>query len=707
MNYPIWDTGLIGGGNLIALISVLHVYIAHLAVGGGLFLWLTDWKGFRENNPQIHEYVKSHTWFFLLLTMVFGGISGVGIWFIIALVQPSATSSLIHTFVFGWAIEWVFFLGEIVALIVYNYKFNQLERGPRLTVAFFYFFFAWMSLLVINGILSFMLTPGNWIATGGFWTGFFNPTFLPSLVFRSFAAFMIAGLFGYITSVFLEDSEFRHRMICYCSRWLMIPAIGIALSGWWYYASLPENIRRVAFFMNKDISAYVSLFFYSSIAIFILGVLISFKVGKNLQKIIAFTLIIFGLGWMGGFEYMREIARKPYVIVDYMYTNSILEAQANRIDKDGILATAKWSAIKKVSPENRSEAGKEIFYLECSSCHTIGGMRNDILRLTGDFPYIGMKSLFDGIGKVHSYMPRFMGTPEELDALAYFITRDLHGKEIVEWPKVHKLDASPFEMPKFDKKKSDYVLLVWNDLGMHCISDSDPRFVILPPANTLEAQLVKRGELPVMVTEGVRITYEAEPGFENPSEQVEFWNYAKTIFGADLEKNIGLKGAGLKGELHFNSDAGVYGIHAIPVVPYMDNQKYNPYPLFTIKAIDEATGEVLAETKSVTPTSTEMGCRNCHGGPWRWNDVSGLSDETAGNILKIHDRNHGTTLYKEALDGQPKLCQSCHADPAVGAAGKEELLNLSSAIHGWHANYMPYDGDRPCVFYAIPANLEG
>ncbi|HES59796.1 MAG TPA: cytochrome C, partial [Caldithrix sp.] len=147
MNYPIWELTTLGGGSLIALIAILHVYISHLAVGGGLFLWLTDWKGFRENNADIHAFVKKHTWFFLLTTMVFGGMSGVGIWFIIALVSPAATSSLIHNFVFGWAIEWVFFVGEITALLIYHYKFDVLDRKSRLNVAFLYFLFAWLSLV--------------------------------------------------------------------------------------------------------------------------------------------------------------------------------------------------------------------------------------------------------------------------------------------------------------------------------------------------------------------------------------------------------------------------------------------------------------------------------------------------------------------------------------------------------------------------------
>ena len=706
MNYPIWDTGVIGGGTLIAIISVLHVYIAHLAVGGGLFIFLTDWKGFRDNNPKIHEYVKGHTWFFLLLTMVFGGMSGVGIWFIIALVQPSATSTLIHTFVFGWAIEWVFFLGEIVALLVYHYKFDKLERSARLTVAFLYFLFAWLSLVVINGILSFMLTPGDWLVTGNFWDGFLNPSFLSSMLFRSFAAFMIAGLFGYITSVFLKDSEFRQKMIRYCTGWLLIPVVGIALTGLWYYYGIPESTRHVAFSVNRDISPFVGTFFISSIVLFVLGVFISLKLPSSLQKILAFVLVLFGLGWMGGFEYTREIVRKPYIIYDYMYANSILKTQGDDLDNSGVLATAKWVDMKQVTQENKSRAGKEIFNLECSSCHTVGGVRNDILKLTEDYPYLGMMCLIEGIGKVHSYMPRFYGTRSELEALAQYIAGDLHSREIVTEPAGYKAEPETHTMPPFNKRRDDYVLLVWNDLGMHCISDSDPFFVILPPANTLEAQLIKRGAVPTIVTDGVKLEYEVQSGYENPADEVLFWDYAKIIFGADLEKNIGLKGAGLKGELHLNEGSNSFAVHAVPVVPYKANGKYNPYPLFTVKAIDEATGKILAETKVVAPTSTEMGCRNCHGGDWRWNGVSGVGDETAGNILKIHDRNHGTNLYQEALNGQPKLCQTCHADPAVGAAGRDEQRNLSSSIHGWHANYMPFENEKPCVL-CHPASPEG
>ncbi|HMB15721.1 MAG TPA: cytochrome ubiquinol oxidase subunit I, partial [Pelovirga sp.] len=172
MNYPVWELTTYGGGFLIALIAVVHVFVAHFAVGGGLFLVAMENKAYQEEDQGLLDYVKKHSKFFLLLTMVFGGMTGVGIWWIISLVSPGATSVLIHIFVFGWAAEWVFFLAEIIALFIYFYTFGKMDRQNHLRVGMIYFFCAWMSLFLINGIIGFMLTPGGWSENQNFWSGF-------------------------------------------------------------------------------------------------------------------------------------------------------------------------------------------------------------------------------------------------------------------------------------------------------------------------------------------------------------------------------------------------------------------------------------------------------------------------------------------------------------------------------------------------------
>ena len=311
--------------------------------------------------------------------------------------------------------------------------------------------------------------------------------------------------------------------------------------------------------------------------------------------------------------------------------------------------------------------------------------------------------MLTGMGKVNSYMPPFAGTEEEKKAVAAWIYNEIQGKmTIAKGP--YPAEELPLEIPPFDRDTSQYVLLVWNDLGMHCISDNEKYFSFLPPANTFNAQLFKRGPLPEVIKSGITMEYAVEEGFLHPEQHSLFWDYDQEIFGADFPEGTGLAGKGVSGTME--PTGSVYAAHFIPVVPYMDNNMYNPYPIFTITARDESTGEVLAVTKAVAPTSTEMGCRNCHEGEWRWNNVSGMADMTASNILKAHDKYNGTTLLADAERGEPKLCQSCHADPALMAPGKPGVLNFSTAMHGFHANYLSGMDQEACNM-CHPSRPEG
>lgn len=683
MNYPIWNLPEIGGGLLIAIIAILHVVISHLAVGGGLFLVLTEMKARKTNDTALLGYVKQHTGFFMLLTMVFGGVTGVGIWFIIALVNPAATSILIHNFVFGWAIEWVFFIGEIVALLIYTQRFDKMSPKDHLALGWLYFIFAWLSLFVINGILGFMLTPGKWLAEGGFWRGFFNPSFLPGLLFRTCIAVLFAGVFGLVTAAFGRDGDLRQKVFRYCAKWMYLPVIVLVLSGLYYTRIISTASFENLFHFNPEGGIFIKTLIICSILIFTLGLFTLVKIKQPFPKFLSLFLVVILFGWMGGFEYMREIARKPYVLYGHLYSNGISPAQTDTIQQTGILAAAKWTQVKSVDEADPLPAGKEIFRLECSACHTLhryNGIGKRIAALTER----GIEAQLTGQGSVHTYMPPFLGTWQEKKALAAYLNEEVNGNDPFQFSD-YDPPQETHEVPYFDRKKDEYVLLVWNDLGMHCLSDNDKYFVFLPPANTLNAQLFKRGDKPGIITKGIRLMYEVEAAYRNPEKHVRFWEFSEQVFGVKLEPGVGLAGKKVIGE--FDVKGNHFAADLIPVTPYRDNLPYNPYPLFTIRAVEEATGRVLMETVAVAPNSTEMGCRNCHGGGWRVDNVSGVSDETAVNILALHDKYEKTTLLTDAQAGNPRLCQSCHQDPALGAPGKPGVLNFSSAMHGFHANY--------------------
>ena len=143
----------------------------------------------------------------------------------------------------------------------------------------------------------------------------------------------------------------------------------------------------------------------TSIIIFLGRVVLSFRAGATIQKALTFVLLLVGLGWMGGFEYVREIARKPFAISNFIYSTSIQTADVAQLNSSWVLKAAKWTAVKEVTASNKVEAGKELFNIQCLCCHTVGGIRNDILPKTKGYTYLGVMAQLTGQGTVRKYMP--------------------------------------------------------------------------------------------------------------------------------------------------------------------------------------------------------------------------------------------------------------------------------------------------------------
>ncbi len=693
MNYPVWNLDFFGGGLIIALIAVFHVYISHFAVGGGLFLILAEMKGHRENNPAILDYVRKHAKFFLLVTMVAGSMTGVGIWFTIALLNPAATSILIHNYVFGWATEWVFFLIEIISLFIYAYTFGRLDKKTHLIMGWIYFGAAWMSLFIINGIIDFMLTPGAWLENHNFWSGFFNPTFWPALFFRTFLALIIAGLFGLLTSTRIHEEALRKNMVRHCALYLVIPFLLLLGSAWWYRAALPPELQTMIFETMPEMKPFATGFVYFSVLLMAGGLLMAIRTPRSLGFATALVLLVIGQLYMGCFEFLREGGRRPYIIRDYMYSNSILKKELAGVRQKGVLATAKWTKEKEVRADNLLASGRELYNLLCLSCHSIGGPLNDIMPMTANYTPWGLANMIQTIDRFHPYMPPFPGTTDEARALATYIATGLHGRTDPKptAPSTVEKDAKPID---FNDKTGQYILLSWTDMGMQAMTDRSGTWMMLPPGVNLHALLVKRGESPEIITEQVTISYKVDGPFTDPASQIDFWKNAEKLYGKKIAANTGLTGNGLSGSLAPGENT--FSADLIPVAPYTDSGTYMPYPSATITATGE-DGRVLATTRVVLPTATEMGCKNCHGGQWRVQGRAGLASTTAENILTIHDRLSGTRLARQAAGGKPVLCQQCHQDERVGLAGDGKRLNMSASIHGFHANFIADTGQDACT----------
>jgi cytochrome bd-type quinol oxidase subunit 1 len=425
MNYPVWQLDFAGGGLLIALIATIHVFVAQFAVGGGLFLVLTELKGRRDKDPAIIAYLKRHTTFFMLLTLVLGSLTGIGIWFTISLISPAATSTLIHTFVFAWSVEWLFFLAEIISIFIYAYTFERLSARDHLAMGFIYFGCAWMSLFFVSGIIDFMLTPGSWLASGSFWAGFFNPTFWPALFFRTFLSFILAGLFGFLTAAAIKEHSLRHTLMRYCATWLLAPFLLLLASAWWYSRALPPTVKTMIFDLAPELEPFLMAFALCSALLVLGGLVMAMRLPAKVNRTLAGVMLLIGFLYLGAFEFIREGGRRPYIIYDYMYANSILKSDMATIGKKGLLHEARWVKHRALTTPNQA-VGKEIFDLLCLCCHSIGGPMNDIRPLTEELPAPEIEKVLATMGKGRPYMPPFPGTPEEGQALVRYLSTTLH-----------------------------------------------------------------------------------------------------------------------------------------------------------------------------------------------------------------------------------------------------------------------------------------
>jgi mono/diheme cytochrome c family protein len=419
----------LGGGLLIAIVAILHVYVSHFAIGGGLFLVVTEHFAYRTNDEGLLKYLIAHSRFFVLVTLVFGALTGVGIWFTIGLVNPAATSALIRIFVWGWAIEWVLFFVEIAAAIIYYQTWNRLSRSTHLAVGWVYFVAAFMSLVVVNGIITFMLTPGQWLETRSFWDGFFNPTYWPSLFTRTTICIALAGIYALITSTFLEPGATRTWLVRYAGIWAWVGTLLTVPTMWWYHELLPEGFADLlaggqpAVAYAASVLGWVGL---TLVAVLLLPILIP----RRFPRTAGLALALVGLVAFGAGEWVREAARKPFVIQGYLYPNGLRPEDVRELPgRGGVLAQAVW--VENRSTDSEVAAGKEIFRVACRGCHTLdgyNGLREPLAGLDEDYLY----ELTGRLEILRGKMPPFPGTDDERRAVAKYLSTEIEDRALAD-----------------------------------------------------------------------------------------------------------------------------------------------------------------------------------------------------------------------------------------------------------------------------------
>jgi cytochrome bd-type quinol oxidase subunit 1 len=442
MHYPWWYVPDLTAPMLIAVVSVLHVLVSHYAVGGGLFLALETSYAHKTRDPAYLAYLRSHAQVFVLLTVVFGAISGVGIWWTIGLASPLATEVLIQTFVFGWAAEYAFFVLELVAAFLFFYSWGKLAPRTHVVVGWIYGWSAWISLVLITGITGFMLNPGAWLSDHSFWSGFFNPQLLPQVLARTGGALLLSALYVYLHASFtLSDSRLRNLISARSARPALLGAMLITGGGVLWYACLPDSAKQVLA-SAAVLNMLIGLIFALTAAVFVLVYLGPYRNPGWVSPGFALALLLFGVAAFATGEFIRESVRKPYVIYNVVLGNQIRPAEVAQLRQGGYLEGGLWTKnyvarhypqvmdhgqisgeqLKKLPAADRIALGAVIFQYHCNDCHAEKhGYSAAGPLLTGHSrPWI--LSMVKNLAEAHFFMPDWAGTETEAELLTDYLS---------------------------------------------------------------------------------------------------------------------------------------------------------------------------------------------------------------------------------------------------------------------------------------------
>ncbi len=444
MHYPWWYVPQLTAPMLIAVISVVHVLVSHYAVGGGLFLAVEVGHAYRTKDRDYLDYLHGHAAFFILLTVVFGAITGVGIWWTIGLSSPLATEVLIRTFVFGWATEWVFFVVELVSAFIFLYYWGRLAEKTHVAIGWIYATAAWISLVLITGITAFMLNSGRWPidpAAHDFWTAFFNPQFIPQTVARTGGALLLSSLYVYLhASIFSRNERLRNMIAARSARPAMLGAVLITVGGILWYIYLPDS-AKLTLASASVLNVLIAVIFAATIIVFAMLYFGPYRNPGWLTPGFALMLFLTGFAAFSTGEFIREAVRKPFIVYNVVYGNQILPEQVPELRKAGYLNGGVWTRafVAEHYPQivladgkidnhqlitlpykDRLLLGKLIFLHHCNDCHAAKlGYSPAGLLLQGR-PRGAVLETVKNLDQIF-FMPPWCGSDEEAELLTDYL----------------------------------------------------------------------------------------------------------------------------------------------------------------------------------------------------------------------------------------------------------------------------------------------
>lgn len=421
--YPVPDLGPVMKGLAIGGLGIFHVFLAQFAIGSGMLLCDLQRRSAGGKHPLARRFSDQYFKVLVLVSFVLGAVTGVAMWFTSIQVSPRTIGTMVSEFHWIWGIEWTFFCLEVVSgYMFYRYGPRLDDRG-RMTLLVFYSIASWFSLFWINGILSWQLTPGGWLTDHNVWTGFFNASFWPSLLFRTVTCLAIAGLAACVLVNALPglSREERAQIIGIAARFLA-PMVLMPLLGAWYLAVMPADSR--GWVLGGSIAMLLFLNLAVGCSTFIGGYAVLGLLRQKLYINGATATLLLALAFLAtaGGEFVREGARKPFTIREHLYSNSISPDEVAELRQTGCAVLDPYPVPgAETFPNQQLVLGAKVYRIQCSVCHTLNGA-NALADLAEAWSLDQKRLNIAQLQRTKTFMPPFAGTPAEVEALVQFLT---------------------------------------------------------------------------------------------------------------------------------------------------------------------------------------------------------------------------------------------------------------------------------------------
>ncbi len=212
-----------GNRTAVWIVAQLHILFAGFILGAPIFVVISEWLGYRKQDPRYDRLAKEVTKVTVILYSMTALTGGLFI-FVLLATYPQFTTWLINHFFIVFAVIYpLLFIGETFVLYMYFYTWDSWKgnkKARHIALGVLLNLIGSITLFVIDGPTSFMNTPVKaegvspveFLATASIWDKMFNYSWMPLNMHRlvgnvTFGGFVAGLIAAYMYMGSTKDEE--------------------------------------------------------------------------------------------------------------------------------------------------------------------------------------------------------------------------------------------------------------------------------------------------------------------------------------------------------------------------------------------------------------------------------------------------------------------------------------------------------------------